>query len=206
MKQTPETQPDRSGVASVTTRSKVAVVYTTPETVQDDIARAMHLAGYQAFLPKSAPTLLKINISWQHYYPACSTTPWQIEGVVKTLLADGYEKPIAAHNGTVVVDPREGELNNKHKAAQDRHGLESVYLDVPPVKWVRYEPRAKMLALDEIYPEGIEVPEVLRSGDHGRIDAWRREQALEATRRKRPDLLGKEASAPEVAPRAPNRR
>ena len=160
MKQTPETQPDRSGVASVTTRSKVAVVYTTPERVQDDIARAMHLAGYQAFLPKSAPTLLKINISWQHYYPACSTTPWQIEGVVKTLLADGYEKPIAAHNGTVVVDPREGELNNKHKAAQDRHGLESVYLDVPPVKWARYEPRAKMLALDEIYPEGIEVPEM----------------------------------------------
>ncbi len=54
--------------------------------------------------------------------------------------------------------------------------------------------------------EGIEVPEVLRSGDHARIDAWRREQALEATRRKRPDLLGGEASAPEVARRAPNRR
>ena len=54
--------------------------------------------------------------------------------------------------------------------------------------------------------EGIEVPEVLRSGDHGRIDAWRREQALEATRRKRPDLLGGEASALEVARRAPNRR
>lgn len=37
--------------------------------------------------------------------------------------------------------------------------------------------------------EGLDVPEVLRSGDHARIDAWRREQALEATRRKRPDLL-----------------
>ena len=42
--------------------------------------------------------------------------------------------------------------------------------------------------------EGLEVPEVLRSGDHARIDAWRREQALEATRRKRPDLL--EANVP----------
>ena len=39
--------------------------------------------------------------------------------------------------------------------------------------------------------EGVEVPEVLRSGDHERIDRWRREQALEATRRKRPDLLGR---------------
>ena len=54
--------------------------------------------------------------------------------------------------------------------------------------------------------EGIEAPEVLRSGDHARIDAWRREQALEATRRKRPDLLGGEASAPEVARRVPKRR
>lgn len=38
--------------------------------------------------------------------------------------------------------------------------------------------------------EGIEVPEVLRSGDHGRIAAWRREQGLQLTLERRPDLLG----------------
>ena len=54
--------------------------------------------------------------------------------------------------------------------------------------------------------EGIEVPDVLRSGDHARIDAWRREQALEATRRKRPDLLAGDMRGQEVAPKAPNRR
>ncbi|MXX60290.1 MAG: tRNA (guanosine(37)-N1)-methyltransferase TrmD [Holophagales bacterium] len=54
--------------------------------------------------------------------------------------------------------------------------------------------------------EGIEVPDVLRSGDHARIDAWRREQALEATRRKRPDLLAGDARGHEVAPKASNRR
>lgn len=54
--------------------------------------------------------------------------------------------------------------------------------------------------------EGLEVPDVLRSGDHARIDAWRREQALEATRRKRPDLLAGDARGREVAPKAPNRR
>jgi tRNA (guanine37-N1)-methyltransferase len=37
---------------------------------------------------------------------------------------------------------------------------------------------------------GWKVPDVLLSGDHGRIAAWREERALEATRRKRPDLLG----------------
>lgn len=36
-----------------------------------------------------------------------------------------------------------------------------------------------------------EVPEILRSGDHGRIARWRREQSLLRTLRRRPDLLEK---------------
>jgi tRNA (guanine37-N1)-methyltransferase len=35
---------------------------------------------------------------------------------------------------------------------------------------------------------GMDVPDVLRSGDHGRVAAWRREQAVERTRTVRPDL------------------
>jgi uncharacterized protein (DUF362 family) len=154
-------QPERKGQpgAGVATRSKVAVVYTTPQTVLEDIARAMRLAGYQAYLPQDVPTLLKINISWQHYYPACSTTPWQLEGVIKTLQADGYKELVPAHNGTVVVDPRVGAANNKHKVVEEKYGLRSVYLE--DVKWARYEPKARMLALDKVYPEGIHVPEFL---------------------------------------------
>ncbi len=37
--------------------------------------------------------------------------------------------------------------------------------------------------------DGLRVPEVLLSGNHADIEAWRREQALRATLRKRPDLL-----------------
>lgn len=37
--------------------------------------------------------------------------------------------------------------------------------------------------------EGLAVPEVLLSGDHRRIEEWKREQAQSMTRRKRPDLL-----------------
>jgi tRNA (guanine37-N1)-methyltransferase len=37
---------------------------------------------------------------------------------------------------------------------------------------------------------GLDVPEVLLSGDHAAVAAWRREAALERTRRMRPDLLG----------------
>jgi len=41
---------------------------------------------------------------------------------------------------------------------------------------------------------GRDVPEVLLSGHHGEVEKWRREQALEATKRKRPDLLEGENS------------
>lgn len=37
--------------------------------------------------------------------------------------------------------------------------------------------------------EGHAVPQVLLSGDHAKVDEWRREQALERTRKFRPDLL-----------------
>ncbi len=40
---------------------------------------------------------------------------------------------------------------------------------------------------------GMEVPEVLLSGDHAKIKAWRRQESLRATKRFRPDLLDKAA-------------
>jgi tRNA (guanine37-N1)-methyltransferase len=46
---------------------------------------------------------------------------------------------------------------------------------------------------------GMEVPEVLLSGDHGRIEAWRRQQALERTAARRPDLI--ERRGPETPPK-----
>jgi len=36
---------------------------------------------------------------------------------------------------------------------------------------------------------GMKVPDVLLSGDHAKIDRWRRQQALERTKKQRPDLL-----------------
>jgi tRNA (guanine37-N1)-methyltransferase len=38
--------------------------------------------------------------------------------------------------------------------------------------------------------EGVPVPEVLRSGNHAAIAAWRQQQSRDSTRRRRPDLLG----------------
>ncbi len=36
---------------------------------------------------------------------------------------------------------------------------------------------------------GMKVPEVLLSGDHGAVEEWRQEQAVERTAQRRPDLL-----------------
>ena len=138
----------------------VAVVATTPETAVADMGRAMDLAGVGEFLSPEIKTLLKVNISWQHWYPGCSTTPWQIEGVSQALRARGHQDLVAAHNGTVVVDSYEGEFKNKHKAAQEKCGLPDVHLDSPPNRWIEYKPKAEMLVLDDIFPEGIQIPEI----------------------------------------------
>lgn len=42
----------------------------------------------------------------------------------------------------------------------------------------------------EVY-EGLRVPEVLLSGDHAKVDRWRRDQSLKRTLERRPDLLEK---------------
>lgn len=42
--------------------------------------------------------------------------------------------------------------------------------------------------------EGVDIPAVLTSGDHGKIAKWRHEQSLALTRTRRPDLLGPKSS------------
>jgi uncharacterized protein (DUF362 family) len=157
-----EVQPAGGEAAARAPRTaKVAVLYTSAPTVVSDIGRAMQMADFTAALDKTAPTALKVNISWQHWYPGCSSTPWQIEGVAKALRDAGFEDIIAAHNGTVVVDSHTGELRNKHKAVQDRFQIPSVHLTDAGVPWVRYAPKADMMVLDKIFPDGIEIPQDL---------------------------------------------
>ena len=48
--------------------------------------------------------------------------------------------------------------------------------------------------------EGRTIPEVLRSGDHARIAAWRHDRASEDTRLRRPDLIERHGGAREEPP------
>jgi tRNA (guanine37-N1)-methyltransferase len=44
--------------------------------------------------------------------------------------------------------------------------------------------------------EGRTIPDILLSGDHAKIAAWRREEALRLTRERRPDLIAKLGRSP----------
>ena len=48
--------------------------------------------------------------------------------------------------------------------------------------------------------EGRTIPEVLRSGDHARIAAWRHDTAIHDTRLRRPDLLSRQGGADRSSP------
>ncbi len=139
-------------------RPIVAVLKTKPAKVLDDYGRLMHLAEYQKHLPKNKETILKLNLSWTLYYPACSTQPWQLEGVLKTLLKDGYKKLIPVENKTVVTQPVKGARLNKWLPILKRYGQK--FVPLPHVEWVDYKPKGDMLALDKIFPEGHKIPKM----------------------------------------------
>lgn len=139
-------------------KAKVVVLKTSPETVLDDYGQLMHQAGYQDFISQEHDTLIKINLSWTKYFPACSTEPWQLEGVVRTLLEDKFlpSKLLPIENKTVVTNPRKGAIHNKWMPILDRYGLP--FIPLPEVEWVKYPFREKLLRLNQIFPEGIEIP------------------------------------------------
>ena len=142
-------------------KGKVAVLKTSPETVLDDIEKLMKLACFEQALPKTVKTGLKINVSWQTWYPACSSTPWQIEGVLRTLQGAGYQDLVGVHNDTVVVNTADAEHNNKHKFVTDKYGVPCLYLYKQDFEWQEFHPKQPFLVLDKVYPQGVFIPKSL---------------------------------------------
>lgn len=57
------------------------------------------------------------------------------------------------------------------------------------LKYPQYTRPEEFDGFDKLTMKGLKVPEILLSGNHGKIEKWRKEQALERTKRYRPDLL-----------------
>ncbi len=141
-------------------KSKVAVIRTEPETIFQDYSRLMRLAGYRDVLDPATPLLLKLNISWTKYFPACSSQPWQLEGVLQTLREDGYPGSLLTpvENKTVVTEPWAGARNNRWLPVLDRFGLK--FQPLTEVEWIVYRFKSPLLMLNRIFPEGIEIPSI----------------------------------------------
>ncbi len=147
-----------------TPKAKVALIKTSPETVLEDYHRLMNLADYQDTIDKTADTALKVNISWHFFYPASSTTPWQLDGVIRAMQQDGYKKELihACHNRTVVIDAHLGERENKQIDVVEAHGLRNVHL-YEGEEWINVRDAVgdltkKFTCLNEVYPKGFSIP------------------------------------------------
>jgi uncharacterized protein (DUF362 family) len=147
-----------------TQRHPVAIVRTSPQTILEDYHRLMNLAGYQDVVAKDADTALKINISWHFFYPASSTTPWQLEGVIRAMKRDGYSPDLihGCHNRTVVIDAHLGERENKQIDVIQAHGLRNIHL-YEGEDWIHIREAVgdlcdKFIALNEVYPDGFSIP------------------------------------------------
>ena len=138
--------------------AKIAVLRTRPQTVVEDYGRLMRLASYASVLDRAVPTIVKLNLSWTKYFPACSSQPWQVEGVLQAMLQDGYPRThlLPAENRTVVTDPWEGARNNRWLPVLERLGLG--FTPLTEVEWRVHKFRSPLLRLNEIFPEGIEIP------------------------------------------------
>ncbi|MCK4625506.1 MAG: DUF362 domain-containing protein [Phycisphaerae bacterium] len=139
-------------------RAKVAILKTDSSRVVEDYRKLLELIDYKSIVGPDKDTLIKLNLSWTKYFPACSSQPWQVEGLVRTLVEDGFprEKLLPVENKTVVTDPIKGAENNLWMPVLNRYGLS--FTPLTDVEWVVYNFKEKLLKLNDVFPEGIQIP------------------------------------------------
>jgi len=141
-------------------KARVAALKTSPETVIQDYAALLNMFGYKRLFSPKDEIILKLNLSWTRYYPASSSQPWQLEGVLRTLLNDGFvrDNMYPVENRTVVTDPHKGARLNRWTPVLERFGMK--FISLTDVEWVTYEFKTPLLQLPKIFPEGIEIPKL----------------------------------------------
>ncbi|HHX99824.1 MAG TPA: DUF362 domain-containing protein [Methanothermobacter sp.] len=142
--------------------SVVSVLETSKQTVLEDYIRLMELAEYKKSISNINKTILKLNLSWTMFYPACSTPPWQLEGVLKCLNQDGYTDLLAVENQTVVTHPWKGSYLNKWLPLLKENKVD--FQPLTNVEWIKYQPKTDMLAMDDVFPE-ILIPKIFQGSN-----------------------------------------
>jgi hypothetical protein len=151
-------------------KPQIFVVKTTPKTVLDDYKNLMHLTEYQKRFPKDFKTIIKLNLSWSKFFPACSSPPWQVEGVLKTMTEDGYQPQnlFTAENRTVVTNIAKGISGNRWGPIIKKYGV--WFLPLTKIPFIPYNDalRSKFETLKDkelhvldskIFPNGFRIPQ-----------------------------------------------
>lgn len=140
--------------------SQVYVIQTSAKNIIQDYQKLLRGSQYLKFLPKTKPLIIKLNLSWTRFYPACSTWPWQLEAVVKTLLEDGFSEKniIPLENQTVVTDVIKGSINNNWLGVLKKYGIRMRYLT--DESYVQYLPKGQLLVMANVFPK-IMLPKII---------------------------------------------
>ena len=144
-------------------KARVAVLRTSPGQVLEDYARLMRSVGYTDVIPAANASYLKVNMGWQEWFPAASTSPWQLEGVLRTLEEDGYPPDtLRVAEGFVPGDRRQAEVKNGLAMAAATRGAPFVHFFDSEVQWTPFQPRADLAAIERLIGTGeILIPEEL---------------------------------------------
>ncbi len=141
-------------------KSRVAVIKTNPGTALEDIQRAMEKAGIKNALKSGTTTILKDNISWHYPFPGANTTPWQLEAAILGLRSSGYKDVVCVQNKTVVTDAFKGEDLNKYTPIFKKYQIPVLFnFREDDMKWVEFKPKNPLLVLDQIFDDGIRIPD-----------------------------------------------
>ena len=152
-----------------TKQSKIYVVKTSPSTILQDYANLMHLAKYQDYITLDDKVVIKLNLSWSKFFPSCSSPPWQVEGILKTMVEDGYNPKniFTAENRTVVTNIEKGLKGNKWGPIIKKYG--AWFVPLTRIKFVSYEDmRPKFINMknkqlnvldSKIFPKGFTIPQ-----------------------------------------------
>lgn len=140
--------------------TKVAVVKTSPKTIYDDIARVLDYADYQKHVSKDVKTTIKLNLSWSKFYPACSTNPYVFDGLLRKMIADGYDNRSiqAVENETVVTNIYAGTHGNNWYPVLKKHKIK--FLPLINATYVDVKLPRKTLVLEDTFGEIIAPKEI----------------------------------------------
>lgn len=140
-------------------KSRVWIKTATPTTILSDYAELMNATEYTKFYDKNKKTLVKLNLSWSKYFPACSSPPWQVEGVLKKLKDDGFKgKNIyACENETVVTNIERGLSGNKWGPIITKYNV--FFVPLTRIEFTPFKSKKPLHVLDsKIFPEGFSIP------------------------------------------------